>query len=56
MTYYHSRFKGTVSPYKQPVVLNLASESVVNCEYLHPSVGRYNHNWPQKWFWVSLLK
>jgi len=39
-----------------PIVLNLASRNVVNCEYLRLSVGRYNHKWPQKWFQVSLLK
>jgi len=39
--------KGSVLLYRQPAVLNLSSGRVVNCEYLHLCVGRYNHNWPQ---------
>jgi len=31
-------FKGTMSPYRQPTALNLARESEVNCEFLHPRV------------------
>jgi len=34
--------KGTVSLYKQFAVQNLASGSVVNCEYLRLSVGCHN--------------
>jgi len=33
-----------------PVVLNIAAGTVVNCEFLRLSVGRYNHIGPQKWF------
>ncbi len=32
----HTYIKGTMSPYRHPTVLNLASRSVVNCEFLHP--------------------
>jgi len=31
-------FIGTVSPYRQPAVLNLASVSDVSCEFLPPRV------------------
>jgi len=34
--------EGTVSVYRQPV-LNLASGTVVNCEFFSQSVGCYNH-------------
>jgi len=45
-----------VSTYKQPPVLNQPVKQWSSVNFCSRSMGHFNHIWPLKRLWVSLLK